>query len=659
MAAITTADDGNGGRSGRGAAAARLYDEACEHFVRRGSFFRPNGRDPASEYPTDQGFALAPGLRKAVFGAGCFWGTEKSFWRLPGVVATAGGYMNGQVAHPTYRHVCSGKTGHAEATLVIWNPAEIGLADLLRHFLACHDPTQGHRQGQDRGSQYRSTINVATPAERAVCVAALQAFDSALLEHGYGRTTTELYPLDAAHPFWYAEPYHQQYLAKPGNRQYCSAEPTGVPLPPYSAWAPEASGAGEADAYAACAARLPREFWDGFDGSVGAPNAPATWSGGPDAEAEARAAARAAAAQWAEEIAAAERASGVVIRFCGGCGFKRRATELAEYLLAATGVRPALLQDAGTTGNFDVSVRRRGVSAAGGAAAKLSGEAEEDVAAAAADGTATAAGESKVGGGSAPPDAAAAAAAAAAVAPSLNSAAAGLSSDFELVHSKKVPLRGLVQDGFVDTPAKIERILRAMAASGVATAENVERALAGSTALPKSVVSPLGRGDHQKSAATFLDFWTDKRAPLVMVAKSWCKHCKRALAALEDKSVHPFVLQIDKRADESEIPALLGQRTGNTTVPSVWRRGKYLGGADETVSDIQAGGVDGGDDFDGWARDVGVDAAWDWVDEMGSLEKDLLDGAEFYKFMAPNHIGEKVLRPPRRNNINKSRRPAL
>ncbi|MEB3239874.1 MAG: peptide-methionine (S)-S-oxide reductase MsrA [Cyanobacteriota bacterium] len=170
---------------------------------------------------------IEPGQGEALFGCGCFWGAEKGFWRLPGVVTTAVGYAGGSDPRPSYDRVCSGTTGHAEVVRVVWNTASVDFSDLLKLFWECHDPTQGDRQGNDRGSQYRSAIFVNDPALLTLAQASRQAYQGALQARGFGPITTDV-RLDQ--PFHPAEPYHQQYLAKPGSRPYCSAQPSGVSL---------------------------------------------------------------------------------------------------------------------------------------------------------------------------------------------------------------------------------------------------------------------------------------------------------------------------------------------------------------------------------------------------------------------------------------------
>jgi peptide-methionine (S)-S-oxide reductase len=164
------------------------------------------------------------GLQQAMFGMGCFWGAEKKFWPLPGVYTTAVGYAGGYTPNPTYREVCSGLTGHNEVVLVVFDPAKTSYDDLLRVFWENHDPTQGMRQGNDVGTQYRSGIYVFSDEQRAAAERSRDAYASSLHAHGYGEITTEI--LEAP-PFYYAEEYHQQYLARnPGG--YCGLGGTGV-----------------------------------------------------------------------------------------------------------------------------------------------------------------------------------------------------------------------------------------------------------------------------------------------------------------------------------------------------------------------------------------------------------------------------------------------
>jgi peptide-methionine (S)-S-oxide reductase len=167
------------------------------------------------------------GTRTAIFGLGCFWGAEKDFWQLPGVVTTAVGYAGGSTPNPTYSEACSGKTGHAEVVLVAYDPVRISYEQLLRTFWEHHDPTQGMRQGNDAGTQYRSIILTADDDQRAVAEASRDAYQASLTAAGYGTITTEIAP---AAPFYYAEDYHQQYLDK-NPRGYCPDHGTGVSCP--------------------------------------------------------------------------------------------------------------------------------------------------------------------------------------------------------------------------------------------------------------------------------------------------------------------------------------------------------------------------------------------------------------------------------------------
>lgn len=167
---------------------------------------------------------FAENLEQAVFGMGCFWGVERRFWETPGVYSTAAGYAGGMTPHATYEQVCSGETGHAEVVLVVFDPAVISYAELLTIFWENHDPTQGMRQGNDHGTQYRSVILTRSDSQLEEAVASLDAYQQRLDAAGYGAITTEIAPLG---DFYYAEEYHQQYLAKnPGG--YCGVGGTGV-----------------------------------------------------------------------------------------------------------------------------------------------------------------------------------------------------------------------------------------------------------------------------------------------------------------------------------------------------------------------------------------------------------------------------------------------
>ncbi|WP_454918258.1 peptide-methionine (S)-S-oxide reductase MsrA [Xanthobacter sediminis] len=184
---------------------------AADHFV--------SGRPLKGPYPV--------GLETAVFALGCFWGAERKFWQQPGVWVTAVGYVGGLTPNPTYEEVCSGFTGHTEAVLVVFDPAVVSYEALLKLFFEAHDPTQGMRQGNDVGTQYRSGIYLTGEAQRAPAEAAKAAYEGALKARGFGPVTTEIAPLG---PFYFAEGDHQQYLAKNPDG-YCGLGGTGVSCP--------------------------------------------------------------------------------------------------------------------------------------------------------------------------------------------------------------------------------------------------------------------------------------------------------------------------------------------------------------------------------------------------------------------------------------------
>ena len=200
-------------------------------------------RDPADTLPgreqrlpvparhTVLGTPLQPpfpeGYETAVFGMGCFWGAERVFWQAPGVYTTAVGYAGGQTPNPTYEEVCSGRTNHTEAVLVVWDPSETSFETILKLFWESHDPTQGMRQGNDVGTQYRSAIYTTSDTQVHAAQRSRDAFGAELAKAGYGEVTTEI--ADAG-PFYYAEAYHQQYLSKVPNG-YCGLGGTGVSCP--------------------------------------------------------------------------------------------------------------------------------------------------------------------------------------------------------------------------------------------------------------------------------------------------------------------------------------------------------------------------------------------------------------------------------------------
>ena len=187
---------------------AQAIQTAEKHFV--------NGNPLKSPYPA--------GAVKAMFALGCFWGAEKLFWKIPGVWVTAVGYAAGETPNPTYEEVCSGRTGHTEAVLVVYDPKQVTYQELLKAFWEGHDPTQGMRQGNDIGTQYRSGIYVYNAAQRAAAEASKKEYEAALKKRNYGAITTEILQ---APEFYFAEDYHQQYLAK-NPAGYCRLGGTGV-----------------------------------------------------------------------------------------------------------------------------------------------------------------------------------------------------------------------------------------------------------------------------------------------------------------------------------------------------------------------------------------------------------------------------------------------
>jgi peptide-methionine (S)-S-oxide reductase len=169
------------------------------------------------------------GFEVALFGLGCFWGAEEIYWQLPGVWSTSVGYAGGETPNPTYEEVCSGKTGHTEAIRIVFDPSTISYADLVKQFFEVHDPTQGMRQGNDVGTQYRSAIYFTTPEQEATARELTQRYGDEIAGRGYGAITTEIRPADET-PYYYAEDPHQQYLAKNPYGYRCHAN-TGVKFP--------------------------------------------------------------------------------------------------------------------------------------------------------------------------------------------------------------------------------------------------------------------------------------------------------------------------------------------------------------------------------------------------------------------------------------------
>eukprot|EP00927_Polykrikos_kofoidii_P029965 TRINITY_DN25840_c0_g1_i1.p1 TRINITY_DN25840_c0_g1~~TRINITY_DN25840_c0_g1_i1.p1 ORF type:complete len:284 (-),score=30.47 TRINITY_DN25840_c0_g1_i1:8-751(-) len=219
------------------------------------------------------------GFQVCVFANGCFWGSEKGAWRLPGggVHSTAVGYAGGFTPNPTYEEVCSGNTGHTEAVQVVYDPSKLSLVDILRWFWEAHDPTQGMGQGNDRGTQYRSALYYFDDEQRDLMLASKDAYEAALKKagKGTGSITTEIRPAsDFDEAFYYGEDNHQQYLAKPGARPYCSAQPQCVSLPPFEEWAPDHLR----DLHAP---RLDERFWKKHGPKphcvIGSPSTPIVW----------------------------------------------------------------------------------------------------------------------------------------------------------------------------------------------------------------------------------------------------------------------------------------------------------------------------------------------------------------------------------------------
>ncbi len=183
------------------------------------------------------------------FGCGCFWGAEKCFWKLPGVITTSVGYAGGKATNPTYNDVCSGITGHAEVVKVIWNKQKIDLSDLLKMFWECHDPTQKDKQGNDYGSQYRTAIYFLDSNNEELINNSKKAYQEVLTSNGFGKIETEIKQIEE---YFYAEEYHQQYLAIQGSRQYCSASPTNIKL----------------NKFDGSNFKLSSQVWDNFDWTI-------------------------------------------------------------------------------------------------------------------------------------------------------------------------------------------------------------------------------------------------------------------------------------------------------------------------------------------------------------------------------------------------------
>jgi len=184
-----------------------------------------------------------------LFGCGCFWGAEKCFWKLPGVITTSVGYSGGKTESPTYNEVCSGNTGHSEVVKVVWDTNLIDISDLLKMFWECHDPTQKDRQGNDYGSQYRSAIYFKSKSQLESIINSQKAYQKELDKNNFGKIETEIKEINK---YFYAEDYHQQYLASFGSRQYCSASPTKVILKNFDK----------------CNYKLKSQIWENFNWEV-------------------------------------------------------------------------------------------------------------------------------------------------------------------------------------------------------------------------------------------------------------------------------------------------------------------------------------------------------------------------------------------------------
>ena len=198
---------------------------------------------------TDIKLTPSPKEDEIIFGCGCFWGAEKCFWKLPGVVTTSVGYAGGDKSNPTYYEVCSGLTGHSEVVRVIWDKSKIDISDLLKMFWECHDPTQKNRQGNDMGTQYRSAIYFKNENNRDIILASKEQYQKELNKINHGLIVTEIKKIEN---YFFAEQYHQQYLASAGSRQYCSAAPTKVKL----------------EDFPGCNYKLKDNIWENFDWEV-------------------------------------------------------------------------------------------------------------------------------------------------------------------------------------------------------------------------------------------------------------------------------------------------------------------------------------------------------------------------------------------------------
>ncbi len=220
----------------------KIMNNKKVNFSNKGNFVHRILNTDIKEEPKSQEDSI-------IFGCGCFWGAEKCFWKLPGVVTTSVGYAGGEKNNPTYYEVCSGITGHAEVVKIVWDVNKIDISDLLKMFWECHNPTQKNRQGNDVGSQYRSAIFYTNDSNKEIINLSREAYQKVLNANNFGLIETEIKMINS---YYYAEEYHQQYLAVEGSRQYCSASPTKVKL-----------GNFKGSNY-----KLPDDIWDNFNWNI-------------------------------------------------------------------------------------------------------------------------------------------------------------------------------------------------------------------------------------------------------------------------------------------------------------------------------------------------------------------------------------------------------
>eukprot|EP00946_MAST-07B_sp_MAST-7B-sp1_P004323 g4323.t1 len=499
------------------------YDESTMHYVRRPNRFSGDG--------------IPQHLSRAVFACGCFWGTEKAFWRLPGVYSTAVVYINGHTQNPSYSQVCSGRTNHTEATLVYFDRALISLSDLLRNFVNCHNPTQGNRQGRDRGTQYRSGIYVYEQDDLTVARAALKAYQTKMSRPITSETVLGVEP-------WLAETYHQQYLAKPGNRQYCSAEPTGKKLPPIDEW--DLSD----ELKKIYKPKLPPSFWRSYDHSIRAPNEPAKFKRGKKAERKALKKAKLKEDAFQAQLLELTQDSHVLVRYCGGCGFANRAMELAECLraLGGGGWEPSLLADSHSTGRFQVFVRD-----SAGNMLKIHDKFDDN----------------------------------------------GEGDGFvDTLDKLRRICDAILAGGHVEGWSK-DRVDAALTCHGCSAAEDET---VGNIAVSSPLLDAIKAGECapmevderlDKSTASgealverLLSGMEEGSIPVLIFSKTYCPFCKKAKALLktlmrDDYDRDVTVIELDTATDGDVMQAYLVRRTGHSTVPQAFIGGQFIGGFDD------------------------------------------------------------------------------